>query len=767
MRRRHTTNLAAFVALFTATTLGAIEPPRAPQQFALLVGCTEYQSNRIPELWGPANDGPAWAKLLNQQFGFAEANVTQLIGPPKDPSKIPTRANIVKGFETLIAMAGTGDKVFILLSGHGTQIPVPQDQDPLNPKNFEPDGLDEVFLPVDVKVENEQLQNHILDNEIGGWLNKIRVKGADVFVVFDCCHAGTMTRGGPLDVERNRTIRPQELGVPDTAISDAVARAEVARKKAEKDGRNPEAGAAKVRPRNDPKSQGSLVAFYAAQPFQAAPELPLPEGARPARENYFGMLSWTLIQALRDSRGVLTYRELEQVVAARYRGVRGTRDPIPYAEGDTDREVLGFVQWPNRGTILLQVAEGKPLRVSAGALAGLTPGTVLAVSPPVIDPKKRDPKEVIGYVKVGEKPTAYEAHVVPVDFERPSPTDPNKMEKVLAPKPEDLDDLCRCAIVARDYGEMRVKLLLPNDAAVKEAFAGVDKEVREMLLPIPSEKDAEWVLKVVSPEVAVKEYGFKKGLTGDHVLLVRASGHAIDRDEEKLVAEQLAKTGQAPPRRVFGAYPVGNANQLTANLERDLQKVFKWQNVWKVAAGLVSETSGSSLGVTLETRRLKNEKDAKGELLRSGGAVPNKGHLGFVVKNGGKHDVWVVALWLDAELGIYEYEVLQVQAYQDGRLSSAQIDNGPDARGTEGLILFVFSQAVQRERPDFKFLSQSPLRVDEKLKRGDNMTGAPNSPFGDFVSKATLFHGERGPLKTEPTTPAVIVQTWFVTPEQK
>ena len=218
---------------------------------------------------------------------------------------------------------------------------------------------------------------------------------------------------------------------------------------------------------------------------------------------------------------------------------------------------------------------------------------------------------------------------------------------------------------------------------------------------------------------------------------------------------------------MFGAYPVGDAKQLTANLERDLQKVFKWQNVWKVAAGLVSETSGSSLGVTLETRRLKNEKDAKGELLRSGGAVPNKGHLGFVVKNGGKHDVWVVALWLDAELGIYEYEVLQVQAYQDGRLSSAQIDDGPDALGTEGLILFVFSQAVQRERPDFKFLSQSPLRVDEKLKRGDKMRGAPKTPFGDFVAKATLFHGTRGPLKTEPTTPAVIVQTWFVTPEQK
>ena len=274
---RHITNLAAFVVLFTVASLGASEPPK---QYALLVGCTEYQSKTIPELWGPANDVPAWAKLLTEQFGFAEASVTQLIGTPKDPSKVPTRANIVKGFESLIATAGLGDKVFILLSGHGSQTPIPQDQDPLSPKNFEPDGLDEVFLPADVKVENEKLQNQILDNEIGEWLDKIRAKGADVLIVFDCCHAGTMTRGGPLDVERNRTIRPQDLGLPDKVISDAVARAEVARKKAENDGSNPDTGAAKVRPRDGPKGQGSLVAFYAAQPFQAAPELPLPEGAR-------------------------------------------------------------------------------------------------------------------------------------------------------------------------------------------------------------------------------------------------------------------------------------------------------------------------------------------------------------------------------------------------------------------------------------------------------------------------------------------------------
>ena len=310
-------------------------------------------------------------------------------------------------------------------------------------------------------------------------------------------------------------------------------------------------------------------------------------------------------------------------------------------------------------------------------------------------------------------------------------------------------------------------MFLPITPSVKAAFAEVDKEVQEMVLSVPSEKDAEWVLNVVKPDVAAKEYGLKQGLTGHHILLLRTAGYAISRDDEKAASELFSKTGQALPRRVFGAYPIEDRKRLAGELERDLQKVFKWQNVWKLSAGLIAESSGNSLGVRLETRRLKNETDAIGELLRSGGAVPNKGYLGFVVKNGGKHDVWVVAVWLDAELGIEEYEVLQVQAYQDAKLSSAQINDGPDAVGTEGLVLFVFPQTVQRERPDFKFLNQTPLRVDEKLKRGDRMRGAPKTPFGDFVAKATLFNGTRGPLKTEPTTPAVIVQTWFVTPEQK
>lgn len=766
------TLLVTCLFLSSGGVAGADEPATAGKQYALLVGCTTYDCN-ITELWGPSNDVLAWTKLLTEQFGFPETNITRMLRSLPKAEQHPTRANIVRGFETLIATVRTGDKVFILLSGHGCQVPIPEDQNPLAANNPEPDGLDEVFLPVDVQMKNGVLQNHILDDEIGQWLDRIRDKGADVMIVFDCCHSGTMTRGLLREMERHRTVRAQDLGIPDASIKAALARANTARSKAQKEGRNLEAESVKIRGKKEPKERGSLAAFYAAQPFQTAPELPLPKGVEPVRENYYGMLSWTLIQILRDSPSSLSYRELEQVMIARYRSIRGTREPIPFAEGDTDGEVLGFRQWPSRSRVLLQVVKDKPLRVSAGQLAGLTPGTILAVYPPLVDvdlstglKRNRDPKKLLGYLKVAEKPSAYDAEVLPIDYAPPNGQ--NQQPNVPAPKREDLDDQCRCEVVARDYGEMRVKMLLPSDAMAKAAFDAIDKEVRDMIVPVNEEAAAEWVLKVVDPKTAAIEYGLKEGLIENHLLLVRANGFEIDPAKQAALADQLSKVGKAAARQVYGAYPVSDFKRLTADLERDIQKLFKWQNIWRVSAGISGERGGNSLGVTLEVRRLRGAEDLTGDLLRSG-SVPNKGFLGFHVKNNGKHDVWVVAILLDAELGIDQYEVIQVPAYSKevSRLSNAQVVNPDGVVGTEGLVLFVFSQEVQKERPDFKFLNQTPLRVDEKLTRDEKGRNLPKTPFHQLLAQSTLYAGERAAVKVEPTTPAVIVGSWFVTPELK
>ena len=97
----------------------------ARNQYALLVGCTAYQS-LPPEkaIWGPANDVPNFAALLHTSFGFPEKNITQLLGWPADPAKRTTHDNILEAVKDLVQKTNKDDQVVILLSGHGMMIPI-------------------------------------------------------------------------------------------------------------------------------------------------------------------------------------------------------------------------------------------------------------------------------------------------------------------------------------------------------------------------------------------------------------------------------------------------------------------------------------------------------------------------------------------------------------------------------------------------------------------------------------------------------------------
>ena len=147
---------------------------------------------------GPANDIPMYWELLtnpDRGFNFAPHDIHALVGWPDNPDDRPTRDNIERAFETLIARAAAGTQVFVVLSGHGVQIPLMDTQNPLDPENPEPDGMDEVFLPADVGHWGPKgLAGAIRDDQIGAWLDALRQKGADVWIIFDCCHSGSMSR---------------------------------------------------------------------------------------------------------------------------------------------------------------------------------------------------------------------------------------------------------------------------------------------------------------------------------------------------------------------------------------------------------------------------------------------------------------------------------------------------------------------------------------------------------------------------------------------
>jgi hypothetical protein len=736
--------LVAVLLLCVTGAAGARAADSAgPRKYALLVGCTEYpNAAAIPELWGPVNDVPMFVELL-AGHGFAEADVQRLVGWPKDPAERPTRANIVAAFEGLIARAATAAKggddvqVFILLSGHGTQVPIPDAQtDPLDPRNPEPDGLDEVFLPADVKkwADGGGLGNAILDDEIGQWLDRLRGHGAAVWIIFDCCHAGTMTRGG--DVERSRTVRARILGIPDEAMEKAARKAREAADAARKAGgerarslAGPEPGPLGLAPAKGGK--GGVVAFYAAQPFEEAPELPRPKDAPRTPEHYYGLLSYTLTTTLKQQgprKQPLTYRELGQILVARYQAERGSRPPTPSLEGDLDREVLGLRSWPGRSAVTLERDKDR-LGVTAGGLMGLTAGSVLAVHPPAGD--ERDAEEVLGHVRV-VRVTPTRADVAPCAH--------GKSPAVAADR---LPDRARCRLVEQDFGDMRLTVAVaspPGEEAKKQAarldnLAGALKElppdVRRLVAVEADPSAAEWVLT----------------LEGAEALLRQGRGGAVNDPRD-------APGGGR--ERVFGRYPADDLKQLVKGLDLDLQKIYTWRNVWRVAGGLgTGGPDAEALGLKLGFFRLSDGGGPEGPLV-SGSAVRPGQRFEFRLANEGAQDLWVTLLLLDANFGI---RVIPTSVRAGGSLKPQRGTFKGDAVGKEGLIVLAVPVKPGAGQPSFDFLAQAPLQVSDKPR---GTADAPATPFGRLMATAVRNAGVRSIELDVPTNPGVLSWSWYL-----
>ncbi len=124
---------------------------------------------------------------------------------------------------------------------------------------------------------------------------------------------------------------------------------------------------------------------------------------------------------LGESRRPLTYTELVQRVQAEY-AASGRLFPTPQIEGqDKDKLIFSDTTPPERPRILLSRDEDQNWRIDAGQLAGLTPGSLLAVFP-IAGAEADD--QPLGYVKVIEAGLGATAAMVdPCAFrDLPAPT---------------------------------------------------------------------------------------------------------------------------------------------------------------------------------------------------------------------------------------------------------------------------------------------------------------------------------------------------------
>ena len=350
----------AFAASLVGPMAGSAS---ARTNYAVVVGVTEYPL--LPKstwLVGPRNDALLVRDyLLNRSpVPFEPANVA-ILADDVEAGREPTLAAIVETLDDMAAKAEPGDFLYLQFSGHGFQ------QTAADPST-ETDGLDEIFLPKDTGrwVDRTRgMPNALVDDAVGQALERIREKGAFVWVVFDSCHSGTATRAAPGDDVQERKIDPEMVGMPLEILQEGGTARDVLAREAPVP--IEPTGAASTR-------KGGMVAFFAAQTNETTPEMPLPKGAADATK--YGLFTHTIFSRLSENPSV-TYRQLAEGVLQHYTAINRT-STTPLFEGDLDVPVFGlevgeFVpQWP------VKVADSG-VTIAGGLLNGLVPGTRLAV----------------------------------------------------------------------------------------------------------------------------------------------------------------------------------------------------------------------------------------------------------------------------------------------------------------------------------------------------------------------------------------------------
>lgn len=122
------------------------------------------------ELYGCINDANNVTSVLKNNF-----NYTQNLLITDNTSIKPTKQNIINKFTELLTSSKSGDKLFFIFSGHGSQI--------IDSNGDENDGLDEVIVSKDLK--------YISDDEFKTIINKNLKPNVKLFCIFDSCHSGT------------------------------------------------------------------------------------------------------------------------------------------------------------------------------------------------------------------------------------------------------------------------------------------------------------------------------------------------------------------------------------------------------------------------------------------------------------------------------------------------------------------------------------------------------------------------------------------------
>lgn len=296
----------------------------------LLIGCTVYP-NLDRKLWlqGPANDVRLLRDvLLAYPWDVNPDDIVVLTGWPDDARTRPTRANILRYLKELGEHCLPGEAVILYFAGHGSR-------QPAGAESNEPDGMDEIFLPADCNafdMSSGEVDGSLSDKELATCVERMRRRGACVWVFFDACHSGGLSRSDFPACEATRGIEPSELGIPFDFVGGTVFRGKPA------DARNRNTSQGVRYSGLWEEDAGGTIAWLSAVGSgadQLAKERIFPE----AGNSWHGVFSYLVAAWLANSNAPFSFRELRDHIGYQYKR-RGMYSLVPLVDGDTGVDAL-------------------------------------------------------------------------------------------------------------------------------------------------------------------------------------------------------------------------------------------------------------------------------------------------------------------------------------------------------------------------------------------------------------------------------------------
>ncbi|MEO6013541.1 MAG: hypothetical protein ABIQ30_08165, partial [Devosia sp.] len=545
------------------------------------------------------------------------------------------------------------------------------------------------------------MPNVITDDEMAKALLDIRKTGAFVWLIFDSCHSGTITRGAPGEDDLvMRDIKPSDLGIPDDAFTLPAS-----------DGDAERAVPLSADVYEDPAdaSMGGLVAFFAAQSTETTPEkgyeVTQADGTT-AKLNY-GVFTHTIFSALAKNPN-LTYRQLAQSVLSGYAATNMLK-PTPLFEGQLDSFAFGdggsdkVAQWPT------VVGSDDGLTISAGQLHGLSKGTKLLVLP---TPASAD-EEALGVLEVASNdqlrsklvPSTDEAHPnalaikdVPVGAYVRLAQQSFPFELVVAkPDPAGADaaqlaevDAALASILANDDKPMKLRIV----------EAGQDADVR---LAVYSEKQVAELEQVADRAAGIAPTADDASATDETPLLwlLPTSGEISLKPQKRSAAMDIGET---------------DAGDFTANLSQNLVTIFRATGLSRLSQANTFKPKDFTLNFGLQkagTEAIEAMKVEETPVVRPGDRL----YVDFTNSSGKAADLNV--LYIDHDYGITL--LCQSHLANGDRLFQPLADLNDSDKGTERIIAVVNESG--KDLTDLSFLTQRGIVVRTRGAEDDSLVG--------------------------------------------